>query len=108
MFYPLKLFSILLQDFAVNYYKKQIKLKLMIKDILNFGKILDKKEQTKINGGIQAAGPRFIGSSCYSQRRFCNAALTAAISRGADPSKTSCVPCSRGWEVRIFGTINEH
>ncbi|NAS29436.1 hypothetical protein GTQ40_00485 [Flavobacteriaceae bacterium R38] len=78
----------------------------MIKDISSFGKILNKKEQTKVNGGfLSGGGDPFIGSACYSQRRFCNAALSSAIANGADPTQTSCVPCPGGWEVRIFGTL---
>ncbi|TCI94210.1 hypothetical protein [Tenacibaculum sp. M341] len=77
----------------------------MKKSILNLGKQLNKTEQKQINGGF---GNLLISSSCYSQIRFCNAAMSAAIGNGANPTCTRCEPCtsffgdSDGFQVRIY------
>ncbi|WP_095069138.1 hypothetical protein [Tenacibaculum jejuense] len=77
----------------------------MKKSILNIGKALNKAEQRNINGGLR--GDVFIGSGCFSTQRRCNSAVAAAISNGANPTCTRCVPCTTffgtsGFEARIF------
>ena len=79
-----------------------------MKNLKSLGKTLNKKQQQEINGGF--SNDPFIGSPCYTQRRFCNAALSSAISNGADPTSSHCFSCTtlgggQGWQVRVFGSI---